>query len=197
MRNWNATFCTFLFWGLVIVSIISCQSNEPKGHEAALPHHKLSQSSKLSKADKKELSEAKGKSAALISTADLESLIIDIEADIIVLNYWQQDCSACFELQQDLQKLQSEMGSDKLQVLSLNFDEQADSEAVDLSLRTAGISTPVFQMAERDDFVDLEITPDWSGKFPAFSVLGNDGTLGFYEQSFSKNELKAVLNSYF
>lgn len=197
MKHFNVKILLKLVVTLALVVFYSCQNDKAADHQAALPHNNMKEGSQLDESETAELAGATGKSAALISPADLEEMLLEDTTAVTIVNFWRHNCSPCLDIQQHLQTIQSQDGNGKLNVISLNLDPQTEVEKVNFYIRSHGISTDVFQLLKKSDLMSLEITPDWNGQFPALAILTEGELQAFYQQDFSENELRAILNPYF
>ena len=186
------------FQTLLLICLCSaCGSDSTASHESALPHNKMAHSDDLSDAESQELMAASGKSAQLVTPSGLQEIILADTARVVAVNFWKRDCKPCLELQLNLQNIQTKEGPGKLSILSVNIDPQADAAQVNLVLRTAGITTPVFQLSESNSLRQTGIVTEWDGSLPALSIFSEKTLQLFYQQQFSENELSAVLQPFF
>lgn len=174
----------------------ACGSEAPADHSAALPHNMMDQQNDLSEAESRQLMEARGKSAQPVEVAELKQLLLRDTAQVVAVNFWQRDCSDCLALQQHLQRIQTQAGAGKLSILSLNLDPFRQAGEVNLALRTAGITSPVLQLNDPQTLKEIGIEEDWDGRGPALAIFNKGALEAFYRQSFTENELKAVLQSF-
>ncbi len=179
-----------------LLLLSACGGDAPANHEAALPHNKMANSDQLSEADSKELMEARGKSALAVTPAGFEGFVRYDTAQIVAVNFWKQDCQPCLGLQVALQRIQTKEEAGKLSILSVNLDESAEIDRVNLALRTAGFTTPVFQITEQKN-LSQKLGLEWDGSLPALAIFSEGKLKVLYQQEFSENELSAVLQPYF
>ncbi len=161
-------------------------------HEGALPHN-MEQSGNTTEAENAELAAASGKSATLVSPADL---LVKIKADttgLLVVNFWKIECLKCIQMQQALQELQNKHGESKLHLLSVNLDEEKMANGVNLVLRKSGIAAEVLQVKDNDGTWRSEISANWQGKLPAVFIKSKDGIRQFHPNALNAEELVAML----
>lgn len=184
--------CLFVFLSL----LSACGSDAPADHSAALPHNMMEQQNDLSEAESRQLMEARGKSVQAISTRELKQLLLKDSSRVVAVNFWRQGCSECMELQHHLQRIQTQNGAGMLNILSLNLDAPQQQDQVNLTLRTAGITSPVFQLSDPEKLHELGIPETASGAVPALALFNGTMPEAFYQQSFTENELSAVLQAF-
>ncbi len=183
-----------LFAGVLALS--ACGSDTPANHDSALPHNKMTNPGDLSEAESQELMEARGKSAQAMTPAGLEGFIRYDTAQVVAVNFWKRDCTPCLNLQLHLQRIQTKEGAAKLTILSVNLDESSEIDQVNLALRTAGFTTPVFQIDDKKD-LGQKLGLTWDGSLPAIAIFSRGELEVLFRQEFAENELSAVLQPYF
>ena len=172
--------------------------NDPiDSFESALPHGASLQGSELSDEDKLKLAKAVGKKALLISTDSLQKIIENDRSGWCLYNFWNLECESCLEINNSLNQLsklpeiESNIKITYVNTISLH------PELVNAYIREIGIINDVFTIPTvRSDNWTNKIDAFWDGKFPAMLLINNnDGTRLFYPQSFSKDELQAILET--
>ncbi len=161
-------------------------------HEGALPHN-MEQSGNTTDAENAELAAASGKSATLVSPADLLAKIKSDTTGLLVVNFWKTDCLKCIQMQQALQELQNKSGEAKLHLLSVNLDEEKMANGVNLVLRKSGMAAEVLQVKDSDGKWRNDISGGWQGNVPAVFIKSKDGIKQFYPRELSAEELGAML----
>ena len=165
--------------------------------EAAMPHGKSLPDQELSEADKLKLAKAIGKSVQEISFKTLLEKLEDPSGKLSIINFWKLDCASCKTTNLNLQKIQHELGNDKLNLSLVNLDSTRNKEAINAYIRANNLTADVFLLKENRP-VDWEkkIVRSWDGKLPAFYLINkHDGTDLFYQQEMSYGELFAVIQS--
>jgi len=193
---------------LSIFSAFSCDSNntasqtnvenEPvDSFESAVPHGAALPGSEMSDEDKLKLAKAIGKKAILISTDSLQKIIENDRSGWCLYNFWNLDCKNCLEINNNLNQLSKlpEFES-KIKITYVNTISLYP-EKVNAYIRENGIINDVFTIpSETLDNWTNKIDAFWDGKLPAMLLINNnDGTRLFYPQSFSKEELQAILET--
>ncbi|MBI5916418.1 MAG: hypothetical protein HY842_13660 [Bacteroidetes bacterium] len=177
----------------VVLHFIACGNDQPADHDAALPEN-LDQAGNLTEAESAELAAAKGKSATLVSPQDLLAKVKADTAAVLVVNFWKTDCLACINLQQHLQNLQNKNGEEKIHLLAVNLDDEANTATVNLVLRKAGIAADVLQVKKgTDNNWRNSFSGGWQGNVPAVFIQSKDGLKQFHSRELSEEELGAML----
>ena len=183
-----------IFFALATLLFAAC-GNEPSNsanHDGALPHN-LELTGNTSDAENAELAAAKGKIAAMVAPPDLIAKIKGDTAALLVVNFWKADCLKCIEIQQTLQSIQSNGNEGKLQLITVNLDDEPLSDGVNLVLRKSGITAETYQIKANDSKWMSEISSGWTGKVPAVFIKAKDGIQQFHARDLSKEELGAML----
>ncbi len=188
--------------------ILSCDSpdNTPKNNDAieridsfesALPHGTSLAQIEMSDEDKLKLAKAVGKKAILISIDSLQDIIKSDSSGWCLYNFWNLDCKNCLEINNYLEQLkklpeiQSKLKVKYINTLSLYPDQ------VNAYIREKGIVDEVYTVpTDTLDNWTNQIDGIWNGTLPALLLINiNDGTRLFYQQTFSKDELEAILET--
>lgn len=195
MRTLLTSNCfRFLLFALIPL-LPSCNNDAPANQKPALPHN-LEQNAQLSKEEAEQLAAAKGKTATLISSPDLLNMIRQDTSALLVVNFWKTDCQPCLKLQQHFQAIQQQVGENKLNILTISLDEEEDLDKINLELRQAGITSGTFLLKKENPNWFNSFSANWDGTLPAFLTRTADGYEQFYQQEFSENELKALLQPF-
>jgi thiol-disulfide isomerase/thioredoxin len=170
---------------------VACGNEQPADHQGALPHN-MTQGTELTAEESKQLAQAKGIAATQVTPASLAALLKTDTNQLIVLNFWKKDCAKCLQLQQALQALQTPENEGKMTLYAINTEPDAHPDAVNLSLRQAGIAAKTLWLPAPKEWY-ANFSPGWSGELPAFFVQQRDGLQQLYRQSFTEPELAAIL----
>ena len=171
----------------------SCGNETTANHKAALPHNHEQSAGPLSQQEADQLASARGKTATLLTPKEFMAKIEQDTSPLLIVNFWKTDCQPCFQIQQQLQKIQQEEGEDQLSLFTVNLGGANDLEKVNLQLRQQGITAPAFLLkTDRSDWQNA-FSENWQGEVPAFFARTADGLQQFYQQEFSENELHALL----
>lgn len=200
-----------LFYLLSLLSIfyvISCNSSDNSSQvndqyepidsfESALPHGASLPESEMSDEDKLKLGKAVGKKAILISVDSLLEIIENDSSGWCLYTFWNLECESCLELNNSLNELiklpeiESHIRLKYVNTINLYPDR------VNAYIREKGIVEDVFTLpTNKLDNWTNKIDAKWNGDLPALLLINNyDGTRLFYPQSFSKDELLAILET--
>ena len=163
--------------------------------ESALPHGAALPTKELSEVDKLKLAKASGKEAILVSLDSLQQIIKNDSSGWTLYQFWNLDCAQCLELNNHLHAIETES--------DLNFNLRYVNtieifpEQVNAYIREKGLIREVFSIPG-DTLTGWanEIYPSWNGELPAILLINNqDGTQLFYQQTFMKEELQAILET--
>lgn len=187
---------------------VGCNSsgNPPKDNEqlqhidsfeSAVPHGSSLPAAELSYEDKLKLAKAVGKKATLITVDSLKEIIKNDTSGWCLYSFWNLDCGKCLEQNINLNKIfnSSEIES-KLTIRYINTINLYPTQ-VNEYIRENGIVDDVFTIpTDTLDNWTREIDVFWNGELPALLLINNtDGSRLFYQQEFSGDELKAILET--
>lgn len=192
-----------LLWSMIILT--TCQSDQSQNtnnpdnpvdsFESALPHGKPLPDLELSDADKLKLAMASGREAFPISPDSLSAIIDTDSVGLIIFNFWNPDCKACYQNIENLGNLK--YGSEEMldfELIHINTDTLYP-EMVNSIIREKDIIDPVFTIYNNNisDWTSM-IYSSWDGQLPAVLIINKeDGTKLFYQKAFNLEELHAVL----
>jgi thiol-disulfide isomerase/thioredoxin len=164
---------------------------------SAVPHGVSLAERELSDEDKLKLAKAVGKEAVLITIDSLKDIIEGDSSGWCLYSFWNLDCGNCMEINKNLELIKNmpEMES-KLEIKYINTISLYPDQ-VNAYIRENGIVDEVFTIPtdKLDDWTN-RFDVFWDGKLPALLLINNiDGTRLFYQQTFSKEELQAVLET--
>ena len=193
-------------WSMIFAS--SCNSeNKPIGKnnskavidsfDSALPHGSTLSNAELTDEDKLKLAKALGKKAISISLDSLQNIIKNDSSGWCLYNFWNLDCAACLSVNESLKTISANPdGPSKLNIKYVNTIGLY-TDQVNTYIRENGIIDEVYTIPT-DTLTDWsnEIYPVWNGDLPALLFINNtEGTRLFYQQTFSKEELQAILET--
>lgn len=117
-------------------------------------------------------------------------------SELLIVNFWKNDCQPCLQIQQNLQAIQQRTGENKFALLTLSLSDEDELEQVNLDLRRVGITSNTFLLKKENPDWPGIFSNDWDGSLPAFFVRTSDGYEQFYRREFSENELYALLQPF-
>ena len=140
------------------------------------------------------LERAIGKRAEPLTRATLQQLL-DTNSDRLTLfQAYRLNCAACLAMNQHLEAIRNDWSERDLRVVYFNLDPPEQLDAVNLHLRTANLTGPVFQT----DTSTLKTISqlDWDGRLPLL-VASNPAEEVFvvYQQEFSASALSTVVET--
>lgn len=142
----------------------------------------------------------KGKMKAKVPSLDFSELnnFLTKENDTTyVINFWATWCKPCIKELPAFEKLTTDYSGKKLKVLlvSLDFPNKIDSQVIPF-IETNNIRSQVVLLNDGDANSWIpKISKKWSGAIPA-TLIYNNTTRLFYEQSFTFEELQSELNKF-
>jgi hypothetical protein len=194
MRN-QLSFA-LLFALLFGIAQSSCKNETPENHSAALPQNNMAEAAPLTSEDAQMLARAKGKTATPLSASGLSEMTSGDTTALVAIVFWEMACESCLTMQRQVQDVQLEVGESRFKVLSVNLDPAKEASTVQLFLRTAGITAPVFQISDAGNNWQTSIATEWNGTLPALLLKSRDGWQQLYQELFSKDELTAIVQPF-
>jgi hypothetical protein len=182
-----------LFFGM---AQSSCKNETSRNHAAALPQNKLSEAAPLTAEEAQQLARAKGKTATPVRASELLKITAGDTTALVAVVFWKMACQPCLTVQRRVQDVQLKMGEDRLKVLSVNLNPAGEAAAVQLFLRTSGITAPVFQITDTGSGWQTSVAAEWQGQLPALLLKSRDGWQQFYQEAFSVDELTALVQPF-
>lgn len=114
-----------------------------------------------------------------------------------VVNFWATWCKPCVKELPAFEKLNREYRNEKVKVLlvSLDFIKHYDSKLIPF-IKKYNLQSEVILLNDprSNRWID-KVSPEWSGAIPATVIYRGDKR-GFYEQSFTYEELENELKKY-
>lgn len=96
----------------------------------------------------------------------------DLRGKVVLVNFWATWCEPCVAEMPSLQRLRSEFGAERLEVLGVNFQE--GPARINAFVQRAGITFPIV----RD--TDGAVARSWSARvFPSTFVVDRGGRIRF------------------
>jgi len=186
---------------LFLISVFSCENALEKEHAGALPHiidkRENVRPSQLSKEDRDLIASAKGRSVSVLTYSDLANRLEFAGGKLHIFNFWRVDCIPCRENNVHLEKIQAELGEDKIRLIHINMDEIARRKDVNIFIRQEGLIGDIYQLEKGDEMSQIGASGlDWNTELPALYLVDNTKEIKFYyQQTFEYEELKAVVGS--
>ena len=181
---------------LVLATILSsCSSSGSSQPDlSAIPHAEALPSTELSEADKKKLQNAIGKQVETINMTDLQNMLSASTNKLYVYAFWHSACKVCLSNIENLKEVASDLGHDKLQVITLNVGENA--KKVNLTVRSQNIAFETYQLKIKVDNWNTLLDENWDGSFPAmFMVNKSEEVFLKYYKSMDVSELTAIIQT--
>ncbi|TAK31617.1 MAG: hypothetical protein EPO28_18230 [Saprospiraceae bacterium] len=192
---------TQLFFALLLLLFCglaqsSCKNETSGNHAAALPQNNMTQAAPLTAQDAQKLARAKGMTATPVSAAELSKMTATDTTALIAVVFWKMACLPCLDVQRNVQAVQLEVGESRFKILSVNLDQAGKAATVQYFLRTAGITAPVYQITDAGNRWPTSIAAEWKGTLPCLLLKSRDGWQQLYQESFSKDELTALVQPF-
>lgn len=177
---------------LVLSGCSSGNSSQPD--LSAIPHAEALPSTELSEADKEKLQNASGKQVETINMTDLQNMLSASTNKLYVYAFWHSACKVCLSNIANLKEVASELGSDKMQVITLNVGENA--KKVNLMVRSQNIAFETYQLKIKIDNWNTLLDENWDGSFPAmFLVNKSEDIFLKYYKPMEISELNAIIQT--
>jgi thiol-disulfide isomerase/thioredoxin len=129
--------------------------------------------------------------------AALEPLLQPPVSGILILNFWATWCAPCVEELPYFEEVTRKHDPREVRVVLINLDfrKQLTKRLLPfLQKRDIASTVVILDDPDANAWID-KIHPEWSGAIPATLILG-PGIRDFREQSFTRNELHSLIESY-
>ncbi len=124
----------------------------------------------------------------------LRAIIEQPEHKVTVINFWATWCGPCVKELPYFEEISKKEGA-AVYLVSLDFPEEV--EKVNRFIQKRNLTAPVMILNETDyDSFIREIDSEWSGAIPATLMISDSGKKSFFEQAFTKEQLKEEINRY-
>lgn len=179
---------------ICIVALSSCNGGSSKPDLSAIPHAEALPSTELSEADKKKLQNAIGKQVESINMTDLQNMLSASTNKLYVYAFWHSACKVCLSNIDNLKEVASQIGSDKMQVITLNLGETA--KKVNLMVRSQNIAFETYQLKIQVDNWNTLLDVNWDGSLPAMFLVNESEEIFLkYYKSMEASELHAIIQT--
>lgn len=180
---------------LPILFLLACNGEPATDHESALPHTETTGGkSALTDAEKEALQSADGKTATIVSQAQLKSMIDQATGKLHVFNFYQLGCGDCLAINSQLEQVREQWSDRDLQLVQISLDGEVNKKVIDVYLRQNGLTgkTYLSNTAVLQRIEEL----DWDGQLP-LTVAINRGEDVFvkYQQKFEEGALAPLLEA--
>ena len=132
---------------------------------------------------------------AVVDFTQLQPLLDKRNDTTYVVNFWATWCLPCIKEMPYFQQIHENFSDRKVKVIlvSLDFEKQIKSRLIPF-IEKNRLTAEVILLNDPDanSWID-KVNPKWSGALPA-TVIYNKNFQGFYEQSFTYNELEQIIN---
>lgn len=132
---------------------------------------------------------------AVVDFTQLQPLLDKRNDTTYIVNFWATWCLPCIKEMPYFQQIHENFSNRKVKVIlvSLDFEKQLDSRLIPF-IEKNRLTAEVILLndPDADSWID-KVNPKWSGALPA-TVIYNKNFQGFYEQSFTYNELEQIIN---
>lgn len=132
---------------------------------------------------------------AVVDFTQLQPLLDKRNDTTYVVNFWATWCLPCIKEMPYFQQIHENFSNRKVKVIlvSLDFKKQINSRLIPF-IEKNRLTAEVILLNDPDanSWID-KVNPKWSGSLPA-TVIYNKNFQGFYEQSFTYNELEQIIN---
>lgn len=138
---------------------------------------------------------AQQKDVASLNYEQLKPLLFQESERVQVVNFWATWCAPCIKELPYFERL-NQLDDVEVLLVSLDFSKHKQKRLLPF-IEKHKIRSKVVHLEDADEnFWINQISTKWSGALPA-TLIYNNNRRGFYEQSFTKEELFAEVNSYF
>jgi thiol-disulfide isomerase/thioredoxin len=125
----------------------------------------------------------------------LKPLLYQNSESVQVVNFWATWCAPCIKKLPYFEELNKLEGVEVL-LVSLDFPKKKKTRLIPFVEKHKLQSRVVHLDDEDENYWINDISTTWSGALPA-TLIYTQNRRGFYEQSFTKDELFKEVNSYF
>ena len=121
--------------------------------------------------------------------------LLEQKGDVVyVVNFWATWCAPCVKELPYFEALNQQQDVEVL-LVSLDFPKHKASRLIPFLIEN-DIKSKVLLLDDEDENTWINaIDPSWSGALPA-TLIYTQQKRGFYEQSFSQNELQQLISSF-
>jgi thiol-disulfide isomerase/thioredoxin len=135
--------------------------------------------------------EANVKEPIQVTAEDLQTIVKDSDADVILLNMWATWCKPCVEEFPDLVRLQREYGDRGFQLVLVSADFQRSLPQVKSFLAEQGVEFQTYLKTQKDQEFITGLHKEWSGTLPATIIYNANGEpVQFWQGKATWEELK-------
>lgn len=181
-----------------VLLLSACQSEPPATEHdfrRVTPHAAPTDTLRaLSQTDLAHLERAVGKEAHPLTAPQFARLLDPATDALTLLQVYRLDCAACLAMNEHLEAIRNDWSERDLRVVYLNLDPPAQLDAVNLHLRTANLTGPVYQT---DPATLRQLTQlDWDGQLPLLvASQPAEAVFVVYQQEFSRAALATVVET--
>jgi thiol-disulfide isomerase/thioredoxin len=172
---------TFIFVFLAMVSCINSSNNSSSTGRGLVPA---------------ETAEAEGVRVGIYDFNGLKPLFKQDNDTLYVINFWATWCKPCIKELPYFERINEEYDDKAVKVVlvSLDFRPQVEGQLIPFMVKN-NLSSEVLVLHDPDANAWIEqVDPAWSGAIPA-TLFSRKDEKSFYEQSFSYEELKSIVES--
>lgn len=131
----------------------------------------------------------------VVDFSQLQPLLEKRNDTTYVVNFWATWCLPCVKELPYFQQVHDNFSNRKVKVIliSLDFEKHLQSRLIPF-IEKNNLTPEVILLNDPDanSWID-KVSPEWSGALPA-TLIYNRHFRGFYEQSFTYNELEQIIN---
>ena len=138
---------------------------------------------------------AQTKEVVSLNYKQLHPILHQNSEKVQVVNFWATWCAPCIKELPYFEEL-NKLDNVEVLLVSLDFPKHKEKRLIPFVEKHKLQSRVVHLDDEDENYWINEISTTWSGALPA-TVIYNNNRRGFYEQSFTKEELFSEVNSYF
>jgi len=183
------------FWQMKILQIflflLALQSCSDKKTEAAFEVA-------MTENPQTDIKDFNSKKVTSLNFEELEEKYLQKNNDsIYVINFWATWCKPCIKELPAFEKIAAHYSDKKVKLLlvSLDFPEKLESQVIPF-IQKNNIQSEVVLLDDADANSWIpKVSPQWSGAIPA-TVIYNQNTRKFFEQSFTFEELETELKTF-
>ncbi|MBD3167089.1 redoxin domain-containing protein [bacterium] len=126
-----------------------------------------------------------------VTAEDVNAIVRDADAGVVVLNMWATWCKPCVEEFPDLVRLQKEYGDRGLRLILVSADFQHNLAQVNAFLAEEDVDFQTYLKGQKDQEFITGLHPEWSGTLPATVFYNSEGeAVEFHQGKLTWDEMK-------
>jgi len=131
------------------------------------------------------------------SASDIQQMVSNSEADVVLLNVWATWCQPCREEFPDLLRLYETYQDQGFELMLVSADFESVMPDVKEFLANHQVDFPTYIKTGSDNEFIMQLSQEWTGALPATFVYDQDGNmLEFWQGKANYEKLEQVVTQY-